>query len=286
MGTENKLLTGAWDKRLCLYTADWSYDGDACVAGKSVTNRPSPSLSPSSSKDSPLLTSSPECLASTSIQGIARAASAVSRTLILFVAVRDFRLFMAGLALGEESSSLWERRRRRRFCEGGGGRRGDEESDARAMTGRLLAWPAARTGKDGGGATGEEEPSGKRGGGIAGGGISRLDIGGTLGRIGELAKTMGDPFSGSESSITMASDPWDPNVRGRGPATGLLATSPASSESANNQARLSSASRSFVLGAVSRSEASLLGAELPKYGSGAITTSAGATDEELGGDGE
>ena len=116
--------------------------------------------------------------------------------------------------------------------------------------------------------------------------MSRLDIGGTLRLTGKLAKTMGDPISGSESSITIASDPCDPNIRGRGPATGLLATSLASSESANNHARLSSASHSFVLGAVSCSEASLLGAKLPKYGSGATTASAGATDREMGGDGE
>ena len=62
-------------------------------------------------KDFPLLTSSPEYPASTSIQGITRAASAVSRTLSLFVVVvRDLCLFMAGLALGEESSWLWRRR--------------------------------------------------------------------------------------------------------------------------------------------------------------------------------
>jgi hypothetical protein len=137
------------------------------------------------------------------------------------------------------------------FCEGGRGRRGGEESEAGTMTGRCLAWPAARTGRDGGVATGEEEPSRRRGGGRAGGGMSRFDIGGPLrrGTARKLSKTIGDPFSGSEPSIMMASDPWDPNIRGHSPATGLLATSPASSESANNQARLSSASHSFVLGA-------------------------------------
>jgi hypothetical protein len=77
---------GAWDSKLCLYTADWSYEGDAWVAGRSVTNRVSLSLSFSSSSDSanddppPPLTSSPECAASTSIHGLMRAAAA-SRTL-------------------------------------------------------------------------------------------------------------------------------------------------------------------------------------------------------------
>ena len=58
--------TGAWDNRLCLYTADWSYEGEACVAGKSVTNRlslslPSPKAHDDNGDDSwPLLTSSPE----------------------------------------------------------------------------------------------------------------------------------------------------------------------------------------------------------------------------------
>ena len=85
MGTEQG-PTGAWDSRLCLYTADWSYEGDAWVAGRSVTNRLSLSLSFSSPSDSaddppPPLTSSPECAASTSIHGLMRAAAAASRTL-------------------------------------------------------------------------------------------------------------------------------------------------------------------------------------------------------------
>ena len=133
------------------------------------------------------------------------------------------------------------------------------------MTGRRLAWPAARMGRDRGVATGDEEPSRRRGGGRAGGGMSRFDIGGPLRcSMGELSKTIGDPFSGSEPSITMASDPWDPNIQGR---RGLLATPPVSSESVNNQARPSSASQSFVLGAGwRRKETWWRGRDGPRFG--------------------
>jgi hypothetical protein len=123
------------------------------------------------------------------------------------------------------------------------------------MTGRRFAWPAARTGRDGEGPTGEGKPRRRRSGGTGGGGLSRFGgIGRPLARTGELSKTMGDPFSGLESSISIVSGLGDLNIREGGPAGGLLAMAPASSESANSQARLSSSiitSGSFVSGEVS-----------------------------------
>lgn len=159
------------------------------------------------------------------------------------------------------------------------------------MTGRRLAWPTARTGRDGEGATGDEEPSRRRRGGSGGGGI-----GGLLARTGELSKTTGDRLSCSESSTSIVSDLGDFNIRERGPGGGLLAMAPASSESANSQARLSSSmttSGSFISRDISRSRAPLLGLGGTSLkdgsgatGSGATTKSKGSAEGKLSGDGE
>jgi hypothetical protein len=111
--------------------------------------------------------------------------------------------------------------------------------------------------------------------------------GGSMICTGELVGAIGDLFSDAESSISIPIEPRDPDIRVRG-ATGLLANAPASSESANSQARLSSSttSRSSVLGIISLSEASLFGETPPENGPGATMTSDGSTDGDLGREGE
>ena len=68
--------------------------------------------------------------------------------------------------------------------------------------------PPGRTGRDDEGGTGMgawSSPSPRRGG-TAGGGMSRFVSVGGVHRTGELVRTIGDPFSGSEPSISMASE--------------------------------------------------------------------------------
>lgn len=247
-----------------------------------MTNRRSvPSSSPSSSDADalPSLTSSPECAASTSIQGFRRAAAAVSRTLIFwrcrcFAGEVGGRRSGGGGGGGDEDSLA---RRRRRFCESGG-RAGDDES---AIAKRFFVRPATRMGKEGGGAiTGESwEALGHNRGGdeMMGGEVSR-----GAGLIGELMRMIGDSSSSSESS-TMTSESESFDVLARG-LEGPLSTSSPSSESSNSQARLSSS----LLGSHS-SLRCMFRSELPPRcdsGAAAATVASGSgVDLDLAGEG-